>query len=58
MASIPTTRHSRQVPPLLLLQLPKLPADIEYRFVGRTLLLRDSKSNLIIDYMKEAAPGV
>jgi len=46
------------VPPLLLLQLPKLPADIEYRFVGRTLLLRDSKSNLIIDYMKEAAPGV
>jgi hypothetical protein len=44
------------VPPTLLLRLPKLPEDIEYRFVGRTLVLRDRESNLIIDYMKEAAP--
>ena len=45
------------VPPTLLLTLPKLPKDIEYRFVGRTLVLRDRESNLIIDYMKEAAPA-
>lgn len=45
------------VPPTLLLRLPKLPNDIEYRFVGRTLVLRDRESNLIIDYMKEAVPA-
>ncbi len=45
------------VPPTLLLTLPKLPKDIEYRFVGRTLVLRDRESNLIIDFMKEAAPA-
>ena len=46
------------VPPSLLMKLPKLPAEIEYRFVGRTLVLRDRESNIIIDYMKEAVPAV
>ena len=46
------------VPPTLLMKLPKLPKDIEYRFVGRTLVLRDRESNLIVDYMKEAVPAV
>jgi hypothetical protein len=46
------------VPPSLLMKLPKLPKEIEYRFVGRTLILRDRESNLIIDYMKEAVPPV
>jgi hypothetical protein len=45
------------VPPSLLMKLPKLPKEIEYRFVGRTLILRDTESNLIIDYMKEAVPA-
>lgn len=45
------------VPPSLLLKLPKLPQEIEYRFVGRTLILRDRDSNLIIDYLKEAVPA-
>lgn len=45
------------VPPSLLLRLPKLPKDIEYRFVGRTLILRDRQADLIIDYIKEAAPA-
>jgi len=45
------------VPPSLLMKLPKLPKEIEYRFVGRTLILRDRESNLIIDYMKEAVPA-
>jgi hypothetical protein len=44
------------VPPDLLARLPKLPKNIEYRFVGRTLILRDAEANLIIDYMKEAVP--
>ena len=46
------------VPPSLLMKLPKLPKDVEYRFVGRTLVLRDRESNLIIDYLKEAVPNV
>jgi hypothetical protein len=45
------------VPPSLLMKLPKLPKELEYRFVGRTLILRDRDSNLIIDYMKEAVPA-
>jgi hypothetical protein len=45
------------VPPSLLLRLPKLPKDIEYRFVGRTMILRDRQADLIIDYMKEAVPA-
>jgi len=45
------------VPPSLLMKLPKLPQEIEYRFVGRTLILRDRDSNLIIDYLKEAVPA-
>jgi hypothetical protein len=57
-AVYPKSAPLSSVPPLLLLQLPKLPKDIEYRFSGQTLILWDSLSNLIIDYMKGAAPGV
>jgi hypothetical protein len=46
------------VPPTLLARLPKLPKDLEYRFVGRTLVLRDSESSLIVDYLKEAVPAL
>jgi hypothetical protein len=45
------------VPPSLLMKLPALPREIEYRFVGSTLLLLDSQSNLIIDYLKGAVPA-
>jgi hypothetical protein len=35
--------------PKLLLLLPDLPKDLEYRFVGRHLVLRDARANIIID---------
>ena len=57
-AVYPTNSPLSTVPPAVLLRLPKLPKDIEYRFVGRTLILRDRLSNLIIDYMKGAVPAV
>lgn len=41
------------VPPELLLKLPKLPDDIEYRFVGTNLILRDAKANIIVDCARE-----
>lgn len=57
-AAYPTNAPLSTVPPSLLMKLPKLPPDIEYRFVGRTLVLRDRESNLIIDFMKDAVPAL
>lgn len=37
------------MPPNLLQVLPDLPKDLEYRFVGRHLILRDARANIIID---------
>jgi hypothetical protein len=42
------------MPPNLLLRLPDLPPDLEYRFVGRHLILRDARANLIVDEIKDA----
>lgn len=45
------------VPASVLLVLPPLPANIlEYRFVGRDLILIDTEANLIVDYILGAAP--
>lgn len=44
------------VPPDVLQSLPKVPEDIQYRFVGKHLILFDAKANLIIDYMPNAIP--
>src|SRR5688572_6437793 len=41
-------------PALLLGALPPLPDDLEYRFMGRDLTIRDVESNLIVDIL----PGV
>ncbi len=54
----PKSAPLSSVPAQLLMELPKLPKDVEYRFSGQTLILWDSLSNLIIDFMKGAAPGV
>jgi hypothetical protein len=56
-AIYPTNAPLSTVPPSLLLRLPKLPKDLEYRFVGRTLVLRDREANMIIDFLKEAVPA-
>jgi len=37
------------MPPNILLALPDLPPDIEYRFVGRHFILRDVRANIILD---------
>jgi hypothetical protein len=44
------------VPPNVLAALPQLPKDIEYRFIEKHLILRDSRANLIIDYIPNAIP--
>ncbi len=41
-------------PPTLLMNLPELPKQLEYRFVGRSLILRDLEANLIVDFIRDA----
>jgi hypothetical protein len=53
----PTTLPLATVPPTLLLKLPTLPPELEYRFLGRHLILRDIKSNLIVDYISDIVPA-
>lgn len=52
----PETAELVEMPPTLLLQLPQLPKEVRYRFVGRNMLLVDRDNNLIIDYMVDALP--
>ena len=44
------------MPATLLMRLPNLPEEVEYRFVGKHLLLRDTSANIILDYILDAAP--
>jgi len=49
---LPVTR----VPATMLLLLPKLPDEVEYRIFGRNLLLLDVRANMIVDWIPEAMP--
>lgn len=42
------------VPPNLLASLPKIPEELEYRIIGRDLILRDVHANLIVDFIPKA----
>jgi ABC-type transporter MlaC component len=54
--SYPDPKEFVEMPATLLLKLPQLPKQVKYRYVGRTLMLLDTDSNLIIDYMVNALP--
>jgi hypothetical protein len=49
----PTTLPLATVPPSLLAELPTLPDGLEYRFLGRHFILRDTKANLIVDFVPD-----
>ena len=53
----PTAMPLATVPPGLLLKLPTLPEELEYRFLGRHLILRDVTANLIVDFIPDAVPA-
>jgi hypothetical protein len=53
----PETIPLTTMPPQLLEALPRLPSDLEFRFVGDRLILFDSHAHLIIDYIDRALPG-
>jgi hypothetical protein len=43
-------------PSMLLQKLPTLPDELEYRIMGRDLVLVDRKANLVVDQFHEALP--
>ena len=45
-----------RVPPRLMEVLPPLPKQLEYDFVGRTLVVRDVDADLVIDYIPDVLP--
>lgn len=53
-AAYPATAPLSTMPPSVLMALPPLPKELEFRFVGRSLILRDTEANLIVD----VAPNV
>jgi hypothetical protein len=55
-AAYPEKSPLATVPPLILNALPRLPEGLEYRFMGNDLILRDTKANLIADFMNGAVP--
>jgi hypothetical protein len=44
------------MPPQVLAMLPKLPDDLEYRFIGTRLILFDVHAHTIADYIENALP--
>lgn len=54
----PTTLPLATFPAALLRKLPDLPPELEYRIVGRSLLLRDVKANLIVDILRNVVPTI
>lgn len=55
--SYPEKVPLQSTPPSLLQNLPELPKGLEYRLVGRELVLRDVDANIIVDYVPNALPA-
>jgi hypothetical protein len=45
---LPTT------PPQVLMNLPKLPEQLEYRIIGKNMIIRDVEANIIVDFVPNA----
>lgn len=52
----PTTLPLATFPPNLLKALPELPKILEYRIVGRDLILLDNKGSVVVDVMRNVFP--
>lgn len=55
-SAYPESSELLEMPPSLLLALPKLPKELRWRFVADNLLLMDNDTLLILDYMTKALP--
>lgn len=52
----PDTVPLSTVPPQVLQGLPTLPEELEFRFIGRHLILMDEHAHLIVDQMENVLP--
>lgn len=55
-AAYPEGAPVSTIPPALLLRLPPLPDTVDYRFIGKALVLRDTRAGIIVDYIPNALP--
>lgn len=55
-APYPSKAPLSSVPPLLLLRLSPLPDELNYRFVGRHLILHDTHADMIVDFVLNVVP--
>jgi hypothetical protein len=51
-ATYPKEHPVSTVPPNVLAALPSLPDDVQYRFLGRHLVLHDTRANVILDRIR------
>jgi hypothetical protein len=52
----PDTVPVSTIPPQVLEEFPKLPEELEYRFVGNDLILLDTHAHMIADFVRNAFP--
>lgn len=52
----PSSLPLSTMPPALLAGLPRIPLDLEYRVMGRVLILHDRDADMIVDFLPEATP--
>ena len=53
---LPVSAQMATMPPSVLNVLPVVPKELEYRILGRYLILRDVDASLILDYIPLAVP--
>ena len=53
----PDTVPLATMPPQVLAQLPRLPEELEYRFIGDRLILLDVHAHIIVDLIENALPN-
>jgi len=54
--SWPSNIPLQSTPPSILLNLPRLPQELEYRITGHALVLRDTAANIVVDLIPDAIP--
>jgi hypothetical protein len=54
----PAGRSISPMPPCLLAELPPLPPELQYRFIGRDLILWDLHAGLIVDFVPYAIAAI
>ncbi len=56
-AKYPRNLPLQSTPPTLLMNLPPLPKELQYRIVGSALVLYDMASGLVVDFIPGAVPA-